>query len=147
MKYLMLFVLLPILALAANPRDRYRICLDGTNKLESPADRDSKKIECYRNGQARKSVPLCLNLARVLEHTTAADSLIMECLADNVLRIKFEDCVSTSKKLHYAESRDKALFMCMENHPIRSSRCRGFSEEMTYPHNKAVAYQHCMMKN
>lgn len=147
MKYLMLYLLLPILALAANPRDRYRLCLDSSNKLESPADRDAKKVECYKNGQARRSIPLCINLARVLEHTSASDTLILDCLSDNILRVKFDECVNTAKKIHYAETRDRALFLCMENHPIRATRCRSFSEELTYPHNKAVALQYCTMKN
>lgn len=147
MKSLLLFFLLPLFSLAANQRDTYRVCLSASNKLESPADRDTEKIDCFNQGRVRKSMDACLKLARVLEHTSSADSLILDCINDNILKMKIDECVGTAKKLYYSENRDKALWQCLENHPVKRNRCKSVSDEMTFPHNKSVALNFCLMKN
>lgn len=147
MKNILLVFLLPLLSLAANPRDSYRMCLNASNKLESPADRDAEKINCFNQGRAKKSVDLCLNLARVLEHTTASDSLIVGCINDSIFKMKIDECVGTAKKLYYSENRDKALWMCIENISFKRSRCKSITDEMTFPHNRNVALNYCLTKN
>jgi len=139
MKNLLLLILLPLISLAANTRDSYRICLNASNKLESPADRDTEKINCFNQSRVRTSVDACLNLARVLEHTSASDSLILGFINDNILSLQMDECVSTAKKLYYSENRDKALWSCLESHPVRHTRCKRITDEMTFLHNRNVA--------
>ncbi len=147
MKNFLLFILLPLVSFAANTHDTYRMCLNASNKLESPADRDAEKINCFNQSRVRTSVDSCLSLARVMEHTTSSDSLVLGCLNDNILRIKIDECVRTAKKLYYSENRDKALWSCLENHTIKRTRCKTISDEMTFPHNRNVALNYCLMKN
>lgn len=147
MKKLILLFLLPLVSLAANTRDTYRLCLNASNKLESPADRDAEKINCFNQSRVRKSVDTCVGLARVLEHTSASDSLVLGCINDNIFRMKMDECVSTAKKLYYSENRDKALWTCIENNPVKRTRCKIITDEMTFPHNRNVALNYCLMKN
>lgn len=147
MKNILLFFLLPLLSLAANPRDSYRMCLSASNKLESPADRDAEKINCFNQGRAKKSVDLCLNLARVLEHTTSSDNLVVGCINDNIFKMKMDECVATAKKLYYSDTRDRALWTCIENISVKRSRCKAITDEMTFPHNRNIGLNYCLSKN
>ncbi len=152
MKFI-LTLLLPLFSIASVPVSKYQSCLNLSNKLESPAERDAEKILCFnqfnRGGrsQIKKSMEACLGLASVLEHTTASDSLILSWMSDNILDVKMSECISVAKKLNYSDTRDKALWMCIENKKMRRSKCQDVTDEMTYPHNKNVALNYCLMKN
>ena len=147
MRTLILTLLLPLLSMAIIPRDGYQQCLNASNKLESPADRDSEKIRCFQISRHKTSIDACLNLARVLEHTSSTDSLILSCLSENIVKIKMPECVSMAKKLYYSDNRDRALWMCLENKPVRNSKCKALANEMTFPYNKNVALNYCLLKN
>ena len=147
MKKLILTLLFPILSFATVTVDSYQSCLNASNKLESPADRDAQKVVCFNKGSVKKTLDTCLGLARVLEHTTTSDSLIMSCLSDNVLQIKVSTCLDTAKKLYYSENRDRAIWMCIENKPVKKSKCKEITDDITFPHNKNVVLNYCLMKN
>lgn len=147
MKKTFLIALLPFVTFAIAPNSKYQSCLDASNKFESPADRDGEKVDCFNRGRIRKSLSTCLNLARILEHTSTADSLILSCLSENISELKLADCLGTSKKLYYSENRDKAYWMCLENKPIGRSQCKEITDKMTYPHNRNIALNYCLMKN
>lgn len=144
---ILITVLLPLLSFAMVARDGYQQCLNSSNKLESPADRDSEKIKCFQMSRHKTSIDTCLNLSRVLEHTNSSDSLILLCLSENIVKIKMPECISTAKKLYYSENKDRALWMCLENKPVRSSKCKEITNEMTFPHNKNTAFNYCLLKN
>lgn len=148
MKLWILLILAPMLSFAVVQRDSYQICLNSTNRAESPADRDAAKVDCFnKQVRAKRTVDTCTKLARVLEHTSASDALILDCLADNILKLKLSECVATAKKLTYSENRDKALWSCIENRRATINECKGIVQEMTFPHNKNVALNYCRMNN
>ncbi len=144
---ILLGLLLPFLALAIVPREGYQNCLKATNKLESPADRDAEKIECYNSDRAKKSVDRCVGLAKVLEHTSTSDLLLLSCVSENLSKMNVSECVNVAKKLYYAENRDRAIWICVENKPMKDSKCREVTNEMTYPHTKSVALNFCNSRN
>lgn len=152
MKNLLLVLILPFISLAANQRDIYRTCLDASNKLESPADRDAEKINCFnktyqKKETEKKSIGVCLKLARVLEHTSSSDMLVINCINDNIFKMTLDECIGTAKKLYYSDNRDKALWSCLEDQPVKRSRCKSIADEMTFPHNRNVALNFCLGRN
>lgn len=147
LKLWILMLLLPIMSLAIAQRDTYQICLNSTNRMESPADRDAQKVECYNNqARAQRTIGVCIKLARILEHTSASDTLLINCLSDNILKITIDECVATAKKMIYSENKDNAIWMCLENHAVRRNSCKKISEAMTFPHRKAAALNFCLTK-
>jgi hypothetical protein len=147
MSRILLTILFPLLSFAMVPVDSYKSCLNASNKLESPADRDAEKVLCFNKGPVKKTLDTCLSLARVLEHTTASDSLIMSCLSDSILQIKVTTCLDTANKMYYSENRDRAIWMCIENKPVKRSKCKQITDDITFPHNKIVVLNYCLMKN
>jgi hypothetical protein len=125
----------------------YQQCLQHSNKLNNPFDRDQRKITCFRKFNKSLDTQACISLSKKMEYSSMGDELLQDCTVyfGNSAR----ECVKLSKSMNYGEARDASLWNCIRMESVLNSKkaCQAVAANMIFPHNKNHALALCAYQN
>lgn len=150
---LLLFLSVNVLAInSPSSQDKiskndYQFCLQQSNKLNNPYDRDQRKISCFRKFNRHLTSNSCTSLAKRLEYSSMSDELLQDCIG--YFGNSANDCVKISKSMNYGENRDAGLWSCLNLNAVKNvkKRCLEVANNMIFPHNKNHAIAFCTYQN
>lgn len=149
--YVLFFTLINLnFSIAANLNatgESYNHCLNQSNKLQNPYERDTKKVLCFQKHRHILNINSCTSLSTRLEYTYIADELLGSCI--DYFGNTADRCTQIAKNMHYGENRDQGLWTCIQLKSIKNVRtaCLTIAKNMTLPHNKKRAYDFCLYEN
>lgn len=125
----------------------YQVCLNHSNKLNNPFERDQKKISCFARFKKTLNVTSCISLSKKLEYSSMSEELLSDCL--EYFGSSPNECLRLSKSMIYGESKDAGLWSCLALESTKQSKktCLQMAGNMTLPHNKNRALEFCMYQN
>lgn len=125
----------------------YQQCLQHSNKLNNPFDRDQRKITCFRKFNKNLNTQACISLSKKMEYSSMADELLQDCTS--YFGNAASECVKLSKSMNYGEARDASLWNCIRLESVLNSKktCQSVASNMIFPHNKSHAMAFCAYQN
>lgn len=125
----------------------YQLCLNHSNKLNNPYERDQKKINCFDKFKKNLNTSSCIALSKKLEYSSMAEELLENCLG--YFGQSPNECLRLSRNMTYGESKDAGLWSCLSLESTKKSKktCLQIANNMTLPHNKNRALELCLYQN
>lgn len=125
----------------------YQLCLQHSNKLNNPFERDQRKVTCFRKFSKSLNTQACISLSKKMEYSSMADELLQDCTG--YFGNSANECVKLSKNMNYGEARDSSLWNCIRLESVLNSKkaCQAVAANMIFPHNKSHAMAFCVYQN